>query len=285
MSPSLRLALVPMLVAVAAASAGCKVSCEKDAAGNEVCTAKLLQRFNGTQTTATAAWSTGQKVRVVSHNGNVTVRADGSAADAVSVDFQPFALDTDADSAKATLANKLQGGVATAAAGEVDVEGQLSGSGAYGYDIVVHVPAVFDGPLDVAESNGEVNLASAAASTYAKVESDNGGIIAASLRGTVYLVTKNGSVNVTATPAGAQNYVHTDNGQVDFSFVAGTDLTTTVRSGASFSGLGDVTIPSPTPASWTVTGESPTLNIVTGDGAKGTLEVSSGNGDVGLSQL
>lgn len=265
------------LAAAAVLASGCKVSKCKDAQGNEIPNCVTVQtptKYEGSAKSLSTAWTAGQGLTITSANGEVVVKADGEAGK-VSAEFTPFAFEYDADSGKAKLAS-LAAPTLGAGAGRLDAVAQ--GSGASGYDVVVHLPAAFDGALDVEQSNGHVEIDGIGAAASTRVVSENGSIDAsATLKGTVFVSTKNGGVTVRATPAGAGNLVRSDNGSVALAIVGSADLVV-----HAIAETGSVTIPDPLPSGWAANGSSPSYTLTLGAGT-GALEVSSGNGNVDLS--
>lgn len=253
--------------------AGCTVKTNPDGS----VTIGTATKYKGTAVDKTAAWASGGAVSIENDNGEISLAADGQPG-TIAVTFRPFAFagSDEEDSAISRMKNDLTAVVSPGENGSTLIHGQQSGSGSYGYDLVVHLPAGFDAPIAIRQHNGPVSISSVGAASQTKVESDNGSIDTAALPASVYLRTENGSVTASGLPTGQGNVVHSDNGSVAFTLQAGANLTIT----ASSSG-GDVTIPEPTPAGWTVTGASPQATIQVGD-ASGTLQVSSGNGDVDL---
>lgn len=244
-----------------ATAAGCKV------------TVQSQTRFNGTPIQQDVAWTSGQALTIESPNGDVSVKADAPDGH-ITVKAKPFAFadDDDESGAQSTMNGKLAF-KAFNDNGAVVLQGIMQGSGSYGFDIEVHVPAGFNGALDVEQENGAVDLHGTGPASQTKVVSNNGSITATdqTLGQSIYLTTQNGSIEVNGAPTGTGNVVHTDNGFVTFG--VGTGANVAIHAIAS---TGTVHYPD----GWAVTGETASdVTITVGDGSA-QLEVSTGNGDV-----
>lgn len=271
MTRSLRLVLASFAsLALLGASAGCHVSVDEE--GNSV-TLKPATRYNGTPETETAAWSSGQAISVFNDNGNVIIRADASATE-VSVTGKPFAFHSEKEKAKEIIEQKLNLKVENEN-GEIIVAATMGGSGSYGYDLEVHIPAGFDGALDVQQQNGNVELASVGQSKATRVNSNNGSVKAtgATLTGRVELTTRLGAIEANLLPTGnEESRVRSDSGSVSVGIAEGAHLTI-----HAFAERGALTFPE----TWPVSGEENNRSFTLGEGTT-KLEVSSGDGDVEL---
>lgn len=270
MTRSLRFVLASLTsLALFAPSLGCQVSTEDGKLILEPAT-----RYNGTPETETAAWASGQAISIFNDNGNVVVRADASATE-VSVTGKPFAFHSEKEKAKETIENKLNLKVANEN-GEIIVAATMAGSGSYGYDLEVHIPATFDGFLDVQQQNGSVELFGVGQSKATRVNSNNGSIKATSttLTNRIELTTRLGDIDANILPTGSEkSFVRSEMGDLSIGIPA-TGASLTIH---AFSEDGEVTYPE----GWPKSGEGSNFSFTLGEGGT-ELEVSSGKGDVEL---
>lgn len=257
-------------LALLTTASACKVTTED---GNKI-TLTPLTRYNGTPETETAAWASGQAISIFNDNGQIVVHSD-AAANEVRVVGKPFAFDDNKEGAQKTIENKLNlvlneedGGLVAAAT--------MAGSGSYGYDLEVHLPAAFDGWLDVQQQNGSVELKGVGQSQGTRVNSNNGSIKATTvtLTNKIELTTRLGDIDANILPTGTdKSLVRSDFGDLDIGIPSGANLTIHAFS----EGDGVVTYPE----SWAANGEENNVSITLGNGST-ELEISSGKGDVAL---
>ena len=150
--------LVAAVVAlIAFPNLGCEVACIEDGSGT-TCTAKSLQRYNGTRPPAQAFNAApGAPLTIDVIYGNIFVTRSSSPQ--VSVEFAPFAYAAYDNKATADreLAENLkvtavqQGGLMVTVA-------RQGGSNGLGSDVVVRVPDTFNGPINIVNrAGGPVN--------------------------------------------------------------------------------------------------------------------------------
>lgn len=270
MTRILRTALFSLAgLALFTTASGCKVTSD----GNSI-TLTPLTRYNGTPEEVESAWASGKAITVFNDNGSTTIYADASASQ-LRVVGKPFAFDDSKEDAVKTIENKLNlvineenGGLAVAAT--------MAGSGSYGYDLEVHVPAGFDGWLDVQQGNGSVEIVGVGQAQGTRVNSDNGSIKATSstLTNRIELTTQLGSIDANILPTGTdQSRIRTDHGSVSVGIAQGANLT--IHAFADRGG------PIKHPESWDKSGEGNNLSFTLGDGTT-PLEVSTGDGEIEL---
>lgn len=232
-------------------------------------------RYNGTPETKTLAWASGQPISIFNDNGDIVVSSSATATEVRAV-AKPFAMgkNGEADKASDTMETKLNLKVALEN-GEIIVAATMAGSGMYGYDLDVEIPAGFDDWLDVQQQNGKVTLNGVGHSKGTRVNSNNGSIVAtkSTLTNKIELTTANGSIDANILPTGSdKSLVRTDNGDVDIGIPAGANLTI-----HAFSERGTVEAPE----DWAKSGEDSNYSFTLGDGST-ALEISTGWGDVKL---
>lgn len=264
---------VVVAFAAAAAIPGCYVSVEP------------ATRFEGTPVTKSVDYASGQAVHIVSNNGNVTV-AGGSSSSALSVKFQPFILEKDdnEDGAKSQMENDLSMTAEVRESGDIvlSVIRKDGSSGNLGADIVVTLPAGFDGAFEVDQNNGEVKADLRGGHPLSTdIDSENGSIEILGAAGPLSIVAGNGSgrVDVAAWPEGGEGKVELGNGDLDFSLPA--DANGTMTAFAENGVVDDGSIPS----TWATeaAGEG-SKSYTMGDGTLGGLvAISTGLGDITIS--
>jgi hypothetical protein len=232
------------------------------------------KRYEGTAKTVSAAWATGKIVTINNGNGSVSVDT-ASPTSEVSVTGAPFAIEPDDDPGKQTALTEMNTKLLLAATpdanGNVSVSG--NGTGTYGFELTVHLPTSFDGPLSVTSGNGPVKLATSPTSPSTTINGSAGDIDARNLAGTVVIKNGAGGIAVSATPSGSGNSIKTDVGDINARISPQANLTITATT--AFGG-------SVTPAQGTTANLSPdkmSASITLGDGT-GVLVVSTGNGNV-----
>lgn len=225
--------------------------------------------------TKTAAWTTGQGVRIVSANGQVNVR-QGSSSE-VSATFTAFTLNKDdkEDEARREMTENLEVSVSDSG-GQIVVEvRKLSGAnGGTGADIDVKLPAGFDGAFEVVQDNGSVEAdlsGSTPAST--RVINDGAGSLAVSgARGALEITASTGDVDVSVAVWPTVNgSVYTDNGDINITVPSEAD------GSISLTADGEVT-ESGVPATWVATADGYTMGAGTG----GAVDVTTDFGDIVL---
>ena len=261
MNHTSRFAMIPCaLLAGAFALAGCRV---------EVTGPK---RYDGTPKTTSAAWTTTKIVTIDNGNGSLTVDTAGTTSD-VSVTGAPFALEPDDDQGKQTAVNEMTNKLVLAATadstGNVTVSG--NGTGTYGFDMTVHLPSNFDGPLSITEGNGPITVAGSAISPSTTITGSAGDITVQNIANSVVIKNGAGDITVSARPAGAGNSIRTDVGDINAT-IAG-DVTITAKT--EFGG----TVTPPPGAAANLSADKMSAAITLGAGT-GALDVSTGNGNV-----
>jgi hypothetical protein len=225
--------------------------------------------------TQSAAWTTGQGIRIVSANGQVNV-TQGSSSE-VSATFTAFTLHEEdkEDEARREMTQNLDVSV-TDEGGQIVVKVTTTSeaNGGTGADIDVKLPAGFDGAFEVVQDNGSVDVdldGSTPAST--RVVNDGAGSLSVSgARGAIEITASTGDVSVSVAEWPTMNgSVYTDNG----------DIAITVPSDAdgsiSLTAEGEIT-ESGVPTTWVATADGYTMGAGTG----GAVDVTTDFGDIVL---
>ena len=136
-----------------------------------------LKKFVGTSETKQVGWNDGGKLRIESRNGRVTVKA--GSGDTFDVEFTPFSWrgHSKKDQAIAEIENKLNKVADGDGSGGALVKtsrksGSSSGLGA---DIVVTLPAGFNGAIEIEQDNGFIDVQSVGSATSLNVENTGAG--------------------------------------------------------------------------------------------------------------
>jgi hypothetical protein len=226
-----------MTFALLAPLSGCELQdCDNPETGAEGVCVKSLKRFESGPETHSATWAPGASVTIDSPNGDVrVVQGDDDAA--VSVTFEPFVLrafDTPEEEVAEDLASlnrsvRSQGPPATTESGVVVDVSRPSGSPTLGADITVRLPPIFNGTLDVDQTNGSTEVDFVGAAVAVIVASNNGGCDI-------------------ATGSASNIDVHCDNGDLEASVSA-----VAPQAGSGFStGNGSITLSLPSDAVFVV---------------------------------
>jgi hypothetical protein len=239
-------------------------------------------RFEGTPKTQSAAYASGQGVRIQSTNGVVKVTQGTSSQ--VEVTFQPFALDkkTNEAGASSAMQNNLILSASTVGNDVVVSASRKSGSSSgLGADITVKLPAGFNGAFEVDQDNGEVDVDFGTLTPAGTAVKDTG---AGSLNvkgaaGPLDITTDVGDVIVTVAKwgaAGEDGTVHTGNGNISFTAPTAADGQLVLTAN------GKISIPSTLPASWAKNETATSTAFTMGKGAGGHVDVKNDFGDVAL---
>lgn len=211
------------------AASGCEVQdcTEKDADG--VCLqGKSLKKFVASEPEVfEAAWVPGAPVSLDGVNGSIEVRqGTGSLVRAEVTRFVLRAYDTPIEKVQENL-EKLaleKEGNAGGTTGAVSVrtrrlDGAVSTLGA---DVVLFLPATFDGALTIRQRNGSTKVLSSGEAASLGVTSDNGScdVSVGSSAASLNVDCDNGGIDVTiaGVPAAAQGTIRSGNGDVAVSF-------------------------------------------------------------------
>jgi hypothetical protein len=268
------LACALLSTAFLASAQGCIISKCDD--GRPNCTEfETPVRYEGSEETQSVAWTAGTAIRVVSVNGQVDVK-QGSGTE-VSATFQPFILEEDSgeDRAREAMEEDLVVEV-TDEGGTIVVKSSRKegSSGALGADIVVSLPAAFDGAFEVAQNNGSVTVdLSGSTPLSTTVVNDGAGDLAVfGARGKLTVTADVGDVDLTIAEWSTENgSVFTDNGDIDITVPRAADGTLIL--------VGDAITEEGVPETWTSDGAGTyTMNA----GMGGTVDVTSDFGDVHL---
>jgi hypothetical protein len=208
-----------LVAALAVPSGGCIVGeCED---GRDNCVrAESTVEYTGNAADASAAYTSGQGVQIVSHNGQVDVQVGNG--DEVEVVFRPFTRNTgDAEgeeAAMAELADKLVLEVTEGNTIQVRVATRDGATSFLGAHIEVTLPSSFDGAFEVSSNNGSVEAdlgGSVPASTT--VVTDNGSLEVYGARGPLEIEGGNGDVTVSVDEwaGGGTGSIFADNGDID----------------------------------------------------------------------
>lgn len=160
------------LAAAAVAGAGCQFQVEGKTDPDAV-----PVKFEGTERTQEVVYGPNQRLRIDSVNGAVDVTVNNS--DKVKVTFRPFAFARrDSESDAVAVMEKNLRLVMSAEGEEIKIQAlKDGGSGSFGADIIVSVPASFSGDFKVTQGNGsvDVDLGGSAFDDVLDVATDNGG--------------------------------------------------------------------------------------------------------------
>ena len=269
---SLRAAFVS-LAAIAVPLSGCKIEGELHA--------ETLVRYEGQDRNDSAAYTAGQSLLIQSRMGNVDVLA--GSGDSLEVTFQPFTMDTKDNEQIAT--DQIREMLNT----ELTTEGDLikvevwrddGASGNLGADVIVTLPAGFDGDFQLNEEQGfvEIDLAGRARSTKV-THTGPGDVTVTGASGPLEIDMSEGvgdaEVDVARWGAG---FVTTSNGDINIWVPAGANGSIQ----ASANSVEPVVVgPDPLPADWTVAENSPSSKSFTfGEGGDNVVLTTEDLGDI-----
>jgi hypothetical protein len=223
---------------------------------------EMATRYEGSHASQSTAYTPGNNVHIVSHNGNVTVTA---AADSqVGVTFKPFTLGSPDSQGQANaiseMTNLLELDV-TNTGGIITIEAQLKpgASGGLGADVEVALPRTFSGAFDVESRNGEVTATVSGTPTSLNVAADNGEV----------------AVTLGAWPT-QNSAMKSGTGNLTLSAPASTNGTLSAQ--ASGGTIVDMAIPE----SWASSVASANSKSYTLNGGGSTLALTTGFGDITL---
>lgn len=139
------------LGAVVFSTTGCKLTCsESEEEKGGQCIAKSLTKFEGTASSQSSPFTTGQTVAVKGLFGHIKV-VQGSTAGEVKVNFQPFDYQgyDEKDLATSQMNDNLSVSLTTDADNNIVAQVQRVGSSSTGLgcDVTLEVPSDFDGRL------------------------------------------------------------------------------------------------------------------------------------------
>jgi hypothetical protein len=231
------------LTLTAAPLTGCVVTNNPDGST----TIENAIRYEGTKASKSVDYAAGNDIKIISHNGTVTVTA-GSGSQ-VGVTFQPFTMDKKGQDQRAAseMTNYLSLQV-TATGNTITVEAVVKSgaSGLLGADVNVSLPAGFSGAFTATSENGSIDAdLHSGTATATDVESKNGEVTVTSAAGPLKISSENGSVTASVLDWGGGS-ITSGNGDVSVNLPAAANGT--IKAQAS---SGDkVTPPSPLPTGW-----------------------------------
>lgn len=273
---NLRPALAFLALTACLPLAGCVVTQDGDKTIIQPAT-----RFDGTPVSSSVAYAPGQAIKILSHNGHVTV-VPGSGSE-VKVTFSPFTLgkSDQADAAKREMEQNLHlkaGSANNVVSIEANVDdGSSSGLGA---DIKVSLPKGWTGAFAVTSDNGPVDAdLTGGTPTSTTVVGNAGGIAVTGAAGLLSFVNDAGDIDVSvaswaAVDAG-EGKIH-QSGAGDIALHVLQSFEGSIQAQAS-GVLNDSTVPS----SWQVdeaAANSKTYNM--NSGAGGNVVVTADYGDI-----
>jgi hypothetical protein len=268
----MHLSLRAAFVSIAALSlplSGCKVEGRVE----------TLVRYEGQDRNESAAYTAGQSLLIRSRMGNVDVIA--GSGDSLEVTFQPFTMDTDDNEQIATdqIRNLLKTEVITE--GDlltVQVWREDGASGNLGADIILTLPAGFDGDFQLDEEQGfvEIDLAGRARSTKV-THTGPGDVTVTGASGPLEIDTSVGDAEIDVASWGA-GHVTTGNGDINIWVPAGANGSIQ----ASANSVEPVVVgPDPLPADWTVAENSESSKSFTfGEGGDNVVLTTEDLGDI-----
>ena len=273
--PALVLASVAALPFV---SQGCIVS----SCGDNCTQFETPVRFEAAAESDSEPYTDGLGIKVVGVNGNITVTPGTSSN--VEVTYKPFILDKkdNEENAKAHMAKNLITDISTTGSDIVIRTDRASGSSStLGADIVVKLPAGFDGRFEIDQNNGEVSadLGSLAATATVVKNIGAGSVTMHNAVGPVDITADVGDVDVSIKTWGtAKGTIHAGNGQIDVEVPSDIDGTITLNC----DDLSEISV-SGVPSSWTGDTEDPQSKAFTaGTGVGAALDVVNDFGDIHL---
>lgn len=178
MNKFIRLASMTALLATSALVAtGCECTDQgTNEAGQNVTQCESVQKFVGTSYTETVAYSDGYALNFDGVNGDVTVRI-GNGTDVV-VDITPFSVRGHSKEAEAKEDMETDLQTSVTGDGSINVTvGRASGSfNGLGADVVITLPSSFNGPVNIDQDNGFVDVdLGGATPTAVTIDNDGAG--------------------------------------------------------------------------------------------------------------
>lgn len=276
MTRRLRSAFILAALAVAVPMAGCSITQD----GNKTIF-EPLTRFEGTSVTKDAGYGVGQLVSIESHNGSVDVRV-GKQTGSVRVTFKPFTMAKDEDEqlAKDQINNDLHFGVDAVAGEGVTIRTSVDSgaSGMLGADILVELPADFQGPVRIDQSNGGVTARlTGVQPTSTVVHSEVGSVDVSGAQGRLDITAGTGNIKVSVVGWSAEDGVVTQTGSGDLSFTVAGGLNGTIQATAS-----DELTEAGIPSTWSSAGEGSSKTYTMGTGEGGNVVLSTSFGTIAL---
>jgi hypothetical protein len=254
MSKYLRLAsMSALLVTTGFFATGCE--CQDsgtDAEGRSVTTCESLQKFVGTKTTETVAYTDGAALNFNGVKGQVDVRI-GSGSD-VQVEFTPFSWRGFSKEAEATddIEKDLQTSVNSDGSINVTVSRTSGASSELGADVLITLPAAFNGAVNMNIGSGfvDVDLGSATPTAVTITNDGAGDIAVAGARGPLNI---KGSFDIDVGvaewgPTGANGSILSDGLLGNVTVSLPTLSAGSIQAQADQDGI--VTGPSPIPSNW-----------------------------------
>lgn len=234
------------VVLLASLVSGCKVEASVE----------TMTRFERPDQNMSGTYTAGQNIRVESVNGQVDLRP-GSSATEIAVTFQPFTMrpDDEKEQAEDEMKEDLILEVDDSGPTVLIKAGRKSGSNDYlGADVIVNLPAGFDGGIEVDQNNGSVDAdLSGGMPAYTTIFGGNGSLDIRAAGGQLDIFCDNGDVDVTVQSWSASDGSVTIDGPGDMTFGVAQGLSGRIHATAGDSGDADALVSGPSGGDWVET--------------------------------
>jgi hypothetical protein len=188
-----------ILLGIGAAGQGCVLTnCHDETDPDtgktkQVCDVETLQGYRGSDVNNTLTYTAGMNITINSQNGDVTLKT-GSAG-TVGVTFKPFTARPggEDEEAKIEMTEDIVYTASDDGSIQIGVAKKSGSSSGLGADIVVSLPAGYDGAVSITQNNGEVKgTLAAGVATATSIDLNNGSLDVSGVSGVLNIAQGNG---------------------------------------------------------------------------------------------